>query len=354
MALKSEECLFSAAIESAHIFNAVAASCAATSGLLEALPDFADVAEVMRRMRFVGGKAESVAALLDVLVDTRLCEVREERDRRVYRAISPLSTEQLSVGAGVLIHETRSDLLEPWFGDAHVRTIRDANVALLGRDLRFFRSDHAKIRFDRDFLDAWKINLSNPLYDFGRIIAVREMAERGRRFLDLACGLGYGVESLAQMAPGCTVLAVDKSPDMLAEARRATYPGATVRFVRHDLNLGLPPVRAGSIDGVLFNGSFHFIKDKAARLDEIARALRPGGLLVIGHCFSFSGFADEAMHRFYFAMLEDESYPVAFDRLKQMVAAAGFSPAKTYHRGSHSYLLAERNATPSAACGVAS
>lgn len=265
-----------------------------------------------------------------------------------------MTKDQLAAGAGALIHETRADVLAPWFGESHVRAIRDANVALLGLDLQFFRSDDAKIRFDREFLEAWKINLSNPLYDFGRIIAVREMAERGRRFIDLACGLGYGLERLAQMAPGCDILAVDKSADMLAEARRVIYPGATVRFVLRDLNLGLPPVRAGSVDGVLFNGAFHFIEDKPARLREIARALRPGGLLVIGHCFSFSGFPDEAMHRFYFAMLEDESYPIPFAALESMVANAGFTPYKTYHRGSHSYLLAERNSASLADLGEAS
>ena len=135
---------------------------------------------------------------------------------------------------------------------------------------------------------------------------------------------------------------VDKSEDFLREARLVVYPRAKVRFEARDLNTGLPPLAPSSFDGVLFNGAFHFISDKARRLREIHRVLRPGGLLVIGHCFCRSGFDDERMHDLYFSMMANEAWPVTFEELRSLVADHGFQEFRRYHRGSHSYLIAER------------
>ena len=341
--MQSERTMFDAAIESARVFNSVAAECAVTSGLTTALSDCHTPAALMKRFGFHPTKAVAFEALLNVLVERGLAEKSLHRGQAVYRGRPDAVSQQRGIDGGLRPHRPRLDILAPWFGQQHVNLIRSSNFDLLGRELDFFRSPTVRIRYDRSFLSAWQTNLMNPLYEFGRVQAVRELVARGRRFLDLAGGLGYGSERLAQFAPdGCEIILVDKSVDFLAEARLIAYPGAKIQFIERDLNTGLPPLTPGYFDGVLFNGSFHFIDDKEARLREIHTALRPGGLLVIGHCFCHSGFADEAMHELYFSLLAESSWPISFERLRSMVSDAGFVENGQYHRGSHSYLLAER------------
>lgn len=342
-ALRSERTLFDAAIESARVFNAVAAECAVTSGLLGASAEWSTRDELLRRFRCHPGKAQSFAALLDVLVGESLLERRAIDSGFIYRTRRDGLDGRQRADGTLAVRAPRLDDLTPWFGARHADLIRSSNLALLGDQLQFYRSETTRIRFDRSFLDAWQINLTNPLYEFGRELAVRELVRYGRRFLDLASGLGHGAERLAELCPdGCTIVCVDKSADFIELARAKSYPRADVRFIHQDLNDGLPPLDEGPFDGVLFNGSFHFIRDKRAMLSRLFRALRPGGLLVIGHCFCRSGFADEAMHDLYFSLVADESYIDRFDDLRSLAADSGFRETRQYHRGSHSYLLAER------------
>ncbi|TMD15801.1 MAG: hypothetical protein E6J00_01960 [Chloroflexi bacterium] len=100
---------------------------------------------------------------------------------------------------------------------------------------------------------------------------------------------------------------------------------------------------------MLFNGAFHFLVDKRSRLREIRETLRPGGAFALGHCFSRSQFADEPMHDFFFSLIEDPVYPLTWREIREMVQEAGFAILRQFHRGSHSYLVAERLADGGAA-----
>jgi SAM-dependent methyltransferase len=342
-ATKSEQTLFDAAIESARIFNWAVTECAASGQLLEALGTYSSHAEIMRRMNFHESKAEAVRSLLNVLVDTGVVEQRTETPEVIYRSRAVTIEQSKKLDGALRQYEQRHSILDPWYGDAHAELIRSSNRALIGENLSFFRSPTVKIRFDRTFFDAWRTNLLNPLYEFGRLQAVREMVQHGSRFLDLGSGLGYGAQRLAEYKPeGCEITCIDISADMLAEARMLAYPGAKVRFIQHDLNKGLPKLSGAPFDAVLFNGAFHFISDKRAQLREIYEVLRPHGLLVIGHCFCRSGFPDEPMHDLYFSLLENGYWAITFQELRALVKETGFAELREFHRGSHSYLLAER------------
>ena len=104
----------------------------------------------------------------------------------------------------------------------------------------------------------------------------RERLPTGR-VADLGCGAGRDVEWLAEH--GYDVVGVDLSAGMLAEGRRrlpeATLVGADLRAL---------PLTTSSVDGV-WSCSCLVHLDRAScelALAEMARVLRPGGVLYLG------------------------------------------------------------------------
>lgn len=93
----------------------------------------------------------------------------------------------------------------------------------------------------------------------------------GCRVLDLACGAGR--HSLAAAALGATVLAVDKDPARLAEARRqAQRQGARITWLELDLEQPWPEF--GCFDAVLL---FNYLD--RTRMSRVLECVAPGGLL---------------------------------------------------------------------------
>jgi SAM-dependent methyltransferase len=101
----------------------------------------------------------------------------------------------------------------------------------------------------------------------------------GRRVLDAACGEGYGTALLAAVA--ADAIGVDVDPGAIAHAR-AVYGGRPrARFVAGSVTA--LPLPGAAIDLII---SFETIEHLAApdqprMLDEFARVLAPGGLLII-------------------------------------------------------------------------
>ncbi|HEY7562944.1 MAG TPA: methyltransferase domain-containing protein [Gaiellaceae bacterium] len=112
--------------------------------------------------------------------------------------------------------------------------------------------------------------------------------------LDAACG--YGRHSRALARAGYTVVGLDRSPVLLAEARRRSEGGEGVVWMEGDYRE--LPFPAGSFDVVvnLFT-SFGFFGDEgdARVLAEFRRVLRPGGVLVV-----------ETLHRDRFTAIPHE------------------------------------------------
>lgn len=99
----------------------------------------------------------------------------------------------------------------------------------------------------------------------------------GQRVLDLGCGQG----DLARMfaAAGCRVTALDNSAAMLEQARHACA-GLAVDFVQAAAeDSGL---EAGSFDAVIAGQCWHWL-DRRRAATEMARLIRPGGVLAIAH-----------------------------------------------------------------------
>jgi SAM-dependent methyltransferase len=89
--------------------------------------------------------------------------------------------------------------------------------------------------------------------------------------LDLAAGTGALTTGL--VAAGVSVTAVERDPAMLAELRRRS-PGVPAAVGSAEAI----PLLDDSVDAVLVGTAFHWF-DTARALPEIARVLRPGGVL---------------------------------------------------------------------------
>ncbi len=104
----------------------------------------------------------------------------------------------------------------------------------------------------------------------------------GGRALDLACGTGDLAFALAERVPGAEVVGIDASTRMieLAQERRSADPltGARVRFAVGDM-MRLD-VSDGAVDVVTAGYALRNVPDHREALAEIARVLKPGGILV--------------------------------------------------------------------------
>src|SRR5262249_29247573 len=136
--------------------------------------------------------------------------------------------------------------------------------------------------FDADYLHFYLGMLTDELSDasadlIGRLLDL----EPGTTVLDLACGHGRIANRLA--APGCVVTGLDASDAFLDLARQdAVARGVSVHYVRGDMRR-LP--WTAQFEGVVsWFTAYGYFDDQQNRtvLAEVARALRPGGRLLIG------------------------------------------------------------------------
>jgi len=89
--------------------------------------------------------------------------------------------------------------------------------------------------------------------------------------LDVACGTGAVALELVRQK-GCSVVGVDQSPEMLAEARQRV--GDRVRLV--EASAQELPFEDASFDGLTAAYLLRYLDDLPAGLRELARVLRPG------------------------------------------------------------------------------
>lgn len=94
----------------------------------------------------------------------------------------------------------------------------------------------------------------------------------GEKILDIGCGTGHLTRKIA--ASGAQVTGVDRSPEMIRQAR-ASYP--EIRFEVADATC-IP--LDGPFDAVFSNATLHWIKDADRVASEISRLLSPNGRFV--------------------------------------------------------------------------
>lgn len=121
-----------------------------------------------------------------------------------------------------------------------------------------------------------------PRYDEMLSQLVRYLPDSPHDVLELGCGTGALTVRLARRYPGARLSAIDGSKEMveIARARLAADRIETAAFsVALFEELDLP---ADGHDLIASNMSLHHVADKAPFYAKLQRALRPGGLLVVG------------------------------------------------------------------------
>ena len=107
-----------------------------------------------------------------------------------------------------------------------------------------------------------------------RFLVSRVCAGPGDTVLDVATGTGAVASELIRRT-GCTVIGLDQSRDMLAEARRRLPRG--VELVEGDADH--LPFPDGSFAALTFTYLMRYVDDPATTLRELARVVRPGGTI---------------------------------------------------------------------------
>jgi ArsR family transcriptional regulator len=107
--------------------------------------------------------------------------------------------------------------------------------------------------------------------------AVLGLIDPGLVVGDLGCGTGQLAQTIAPHV--ARVIAVDASPDMLEAARERLAGLANVDLRRGELEA--LPIETGELHAAMLSLVLHYSPDPARTLAEVARALRPGGRVLV-------------------------------------------------------------------------
>ena len=125
-------------------------------------------------------------------------------------------------------------------------------------------------------MPSWDAKLYNDKHAFvwERAAGVVELlaARADERILDLGCGTGHLTAEIA--AKGAKVLGVDRSAEMIAEARKQ-YPRIPFE-VMDATELAFER----EFDAVFSNAALHWIREAEKVVRGVARAVKPGGRFV--------------------------------------------------------------------------
>ena len=145
---------------------------------------------------------------------------------------------------------------------------------------------HEKERASGDFFDGWASGYEDrrisPWFQYTQGLAIGAMDLRpDSRALDIGCGTGFAVRSLAARLPEGKACGIDISPGMVAAARDRIPPSLIHRIEIQEATSASIPYPDGFFTHLMCTNSFHHYPKPLAVLAEAQRVLEPGGQLVI-------------------------------------------------------------------------
>ncbi|MDW8067736.1 MAG: methyltransferase domain-containing protein [Anaerolineae bacterium] len=148
----------------------------------------------------------------------------------------------------------------------------------------------------------------------------REHLRDARAVLEIGTGTGALIPIIREIAPAALIVSVDLAYSMLWQARRRCPNAWLAQADAHR-----PPFPAGAFDRVVCHNVFPHFRDKPAALAELARVLRPGGLLLILHDRSREEV--NAIHRSVGSPIGNDLLPTGAE-LSLLLTQAGFRNAE--------------------------
>src|SRR5262249_19754668 len=114
---------------------------------------------------------------------------------------------------------------------------------------------------------------SAPFEDIAALITVRE----GLRAVDLGCGTGELTRKLTDRLPGCDMLGIDNSPEMLERAAHHARDGVRFEFGTVE-DFAIAP---GDWDLIFSHATLHWISDHRKLIPALLAKVCPGGQIAV-------------------------------------------------------------------------
>ncbi|HEY4413223.1 MAG TPA: class I SAM-dependent methyltransferase [Gaiellaceae bacterium] len=115
-----------------------------------------------------------------------------------------------------------------------------------------------------------------------RRFLVSRVPPTATRVLDVATGTAAVAIELAQASPNRRVVGVDQSPEMLAAGRaRVARAGLSDRIELREGRAESLPFADGEFDALTFTYLLRYVEDPVATMRELARVVRPGGVVAM-------------------------------------------------------------------------